>query len=76
MRVGDAQIPERRLMVPDSYKGNGTGGSEPIPVGEDVMEVLLPAIAGRPADAPLFERWTYTQEPGTIEWKKSKRGPS
>ncbi len=76
MRVGDAQIAERRLIMPNSYKGNGeTGGSEPIPVGDDVMEALLPAIVGRPPDAWLFERWTYVQEPGGIEWKKLKRGP-
>jgi hypothetical protein len=63
-------------MVPNSYKGNGTtGGSEPIPVGEDVMEALLPAILGRPADAWLFERWWYEQEPKGIKWKKSQRGP-
>jgi integrase len=76
MRVGDAQVAQRRLMVPNSYKGRGgTGGSEPIPVGEDVIETLLPAIVGRPADAWLFERWTYVQEPGSIEWKRSERGP-
>jgi integrase len=76
MRVGDAQVKQRRLMMPNSYKGRGgTGGSEPIPVGDDVMEALLPAIVGRPADAWLFERWAYVQEPGGIEWKKSERGP-
>ena len=63
-------------MVPNSYKGRGgAGGSEPIPVGDDVMDVLMPAIVGRPADAWLFERWTKVQEPGGIEWKKSERGP-
>jgi integrase len=76
MRVGDAQVREQRLMVPNSYKGTGaTGGSEPIPVGEDIIEALLPAIVGRPADAWLFERWSYEQEPGGIKWKKSERGP-
>jgi integrase len=44
-------------------------------VGDDVIEVLLPAIAGRPSDAPLFERWIHEQEPGGIAWKKSERGP-
>ena len=48
MRVGDVQVPGRRLMVPGSYKGRGgNGGSDPVPVGDDVIEVLLPAIAGR-----------------------------
>ncbi|MCA6108561.1 tyrosine-type recombinase/integrase [Bradyrhizobium cenepequi] len=77
MRVGDAQRTERRLMVPGSYKGRGgNGGSVPVPVGADVLEVLLPAITGRPNEATLFERWAYEQEPDNIiAWKKSERGP-
>jgi integrase len=76
MRVSDAQRKERRLMVPGSYKGRGgNGGSVPIPVGDDVIEALLPAIIGRPSEAPLFERWRYEQEAGSIAWKKSERGP-
>lgn len=76
MRVADVQVSERRLMVPGSYKGRGgNSGSDPIPVGDDVIEVLLPAIVGRPSDAPLFERWIHVQDPGSIAWKKSERGP-
>lgn len=76
MRVGDAQREEQRLMVPGSYKGRGgNGGSVPVPVGEDVIEVLLPAILGRPKDAPLFERWSYKQGAGSMVWRKSERGP-
>src|SRR3954471_8138470 len=62
MRVGDAQVSARRLMVPGSYKGRGGNtGSVPVPVGDDVIDVLLPAIAGRPSDAPLFERWIRSE---------------
>jgi integrase len=76
MRVSDAQRKEQRLMVPGSYKGRGgNGGSVPIPVGGDVIEVLLPGILGRPKEAPLFERWSYEQEAGSIVWRKSERGP-
>ena len=76
MRVGDVQVSARRLMVPGSYKGRGgSGGSDPVPVGDDVIAVLLPAIAGRPSDAPVFERWIHEQEPRGIAWKKSERGP-
>lgn len=76
MRVGDLQASERRLMVPGSYKGRGgNGGSVPVPVGDDVIETLLPAIVGRPSDATLFERWIHEQEPNGIEWKRSERGP-
>lgn len=63
-------------MMPGFYKGRGgNGGSVPIPVGDDVIEVLLPAIVGRPKEAPLFERWSYEQVPHSIIWKKSERGP-
>src|ERR1044071_369511 len=76
MRVGDVQVSARRLMVPGSYKGRGgNSGSDPVPVGDDVIAVLLPAIAGRPSDAPLFERWIHEHEPGGIVWKKSERSP-
>jgi integrase len=76
MRVGDAQRAERRLMVPGSYKGRGgNGGAVPVPVGADVLDVLLPTMTGRPNEAPLFERWMHEQMPGGIEWRKSERGP-
>ncbi|WP_315730318.1 MULTISPECIES: tyrosine-type recombinase/integrase [unclassified Bradyrhizobium] len=75
MRVSDAQRAEQRLMVPGSYKGRGgNGGSVPVPVGEDVIEVLLPAISGRPKEAPLFERWRYEQRGPNFGWIKSQRG--
>jgi integrase len=76
MRVSDAQRKELRLMMPGSYKGRGgNGGSVPVPVGEDVIEVLLPGILDRPKEAPLFERWSHEQKSGSILWRKSKRGP-
>ena len=76
MRVGDLQVSERRLMVPGAYKGRGgNGGSVPVPVGDDVIEALLPAMIGRPSDATLFERWIHEQEPNGIEWKKSQTRP-
>ena len=69
MRVSDAQRKEQRLMVPGSYKGRGgNGGSVPVPVGKDVIDVLLPALLGRPREAPLFERWSHEQEAGSIVW--------
>lgn len=75
MRVSDAQRKEQRLMVPGSYKGRGgNGGSVPVPVGDDVIEVLSP-ILNRPKEAPLFERWSYEQEAGSIVWRKSERRP-
>jgi hypothetical protein len=29
----------------------------------------------RPKEAPLFERWSYKQEAGSIVWRRSERGP-
>lgn len=76
MRVGDVQRVERRLMVPSAYKGRGgNGGPVPVPVGDDVLDALLPAVTGRPNEAPLFERWANEREPGGIAWRKSKRLP-
>lgn len=75
MRVGDAQRDERRLMIPGSYKGRGgKDSSVAVPVGEDVIEVLLPGILDRPKEAHLFERWRYKQQAGGIVWQKLKRG--
>lgn len=65
----DAQVSARRLMVPDCYKGRGgNSGSTPVPVGDDVIEMLLPAIVERSSDAPLFERLIHEQEPRGIVW--------
>ena len=46
-----------------------------VPVGRDVLDVLTPIVLGRGKGAPLFERWRYTQQPGTIRWERSSRGP-
>src|SRR5262249_15542198 len=75
MRVADAQIDRRRLCVPVSRKGRGgKSGSTPVPVGADVIEALLPAITGRPSDAPLLEYWRHRQVPGR-RWEPFERGP-
>jgi hypothetical protein len=75
MRVGGVQVSARGLMVPGSYKGRGgNSGSDSVPVGDDVVAVLLSVITGRPSDSPLFERWIHEQQPGGIAWKKSERG--
>lgn len=76
MRVGDAQRKEQRLMVPGSFKGRGGNGDPvPVPVGGDVIEVLLPGIIDRPKEKPLFERWRHEQQAGSIVWRKAERGP-
>lgn len=75
MRVGDCQRKERRLLVPVSRKGRGgKSGYSTIPVGNDVLDALVPITLDRPTDAPLFERWRHTQAKGGIAWQRSGRG--
>lgn len=74
LRVGDVQTEKSRLMMPVSRKGRGgKSGSTPIPVAQDVLEALLPVIAGRKRDEPLLARWRYIQEGGSIRWVKTER---
>jgi integrase len=75
MRVGDLQLAQSRLLVPVSRKGHGgKNGATAVPVGKDVLDALRPAVIGRPKDAPLLERWRYSQRPGSIEWQLDRRG--
>lgn len=75
MRVGDCQHKEGRLLIPVSRKGRGTkAGHVTVPVGRDVLDALVPITTGRPADAPLFERWRSKQVDG-ITWERVGRGP-
>lgn len=78
MRVRDVQRSLSRLRVPPSRKGNRLG-KVPTPinvaVGEDLLDLLQPAVTGRAAGDTLLERWRYGQAPGSIEWVRDKRGP-
>lgn len=76
IRVGDLQPERGRLMVPVSRKGNGKKAQAhiPVPVGDDVVAALLPAAAGRAADAALLERWRVRQVEAT-RWERDRRGP-
>ena len=76
MFVSDVQAAEKRLMVPTSKKGRGTKrtGTIAVRVGEDVIEALRPATAGRKGPAPLLERWRSIQVKGAT-WERDRRGP-
>lgn len=75
MRVSDVQRAAGRLMVPVSRKGRGgKAGSIPVPIGKDVLDTLLPAIIGRPSNAPLLERPRFKQVAGSIKWERDGRG--
>lgn len=76
MRVGDYQRAASRLLVPVSRKGRGQkSGSIPVPVGRDVLDVLLPAVTGRAKEEPLLVRWRHKQVAGSIRWEPVGRGP-
>ncbi|MER8993540.1 integrase [Mesorhizobium sp. M0678] len=75
MRVGDVQRLQGRVRVPVSRKGRGSkGGATPVPVGNDVLDALLPASTGRANDAILLERWRHIQV-GPAKWERTGRGP-
>lgn len=81
MTVGDVQSARGRLMVPTSRKGRGAKKASHIAtrVGEDVLETLRPAVAGRRAKETLLERWRHKQTARTETkgptWVRDKRGP-
>lgn len=76
LRVGDVQTKANRLVIPASRKGRGgKSAGTPIPIGADVLEALLPALTGRPKEAPLLERWRNRQIAGTIRWERDGHGP-
>jgi integrase len=75
MKVAHLQVKESRLLVPGSYKGRG-GKADPIPVPitADVLEVLLPAVAGCKPSEPLLTREHLVQEAGAFgKWKSIGR---
>lgn len=75
MRVTDCQPSASRFLIPRSRKGKGKAGTVPVPIGRDVLDVILPAIEGRGADEFLFTRWRHEQVPGMTRWERAERGP-
>lgn len=73
MRVADALLDEQRLMIPCSRKGQGKTGSARVPIGDDVVAILRPAMSGKPKSALLLDRWRHRNIGG--KWERSERGP-
>jgi integrase len=74
MKIRDAQLSLRRLLVPKSRKGrNKVSGFTPVRIGADVIEALQPFVRGRRADEPLFCRWRHIQV-GPATWQRDSRG--
>lgn len=75
MTVADVQAAQMRLMVPTSRKGKGQKAAKlGVPVGEDVIGVLRPAVSGRVGTSILLERWRHRQVAPT-RWERVGRGP-
>jgi integrase len=84
--VGDVQPAQRRVMVPGSRKGRAARPHAPVavPIAEDVLERLEPALLARDAREPLLLRWHYRrlgpwrrfgEQRAGFKWEKTHRGP-
>lgn len=75
LTVGDLQVAERKIIIPNSRKGRGRkGAGTPWFLSPEVIAELKPVIDGRPRDAPLLERWRKKQVSPTV-WIRERRGP-
>ncbi|MBC9032152.1 tyrosine-type recombinase/integrase [Sphingomonas sp. JC676] len=75
MKVHDVQTEHGRLMIPQSLKGKKRVLQYVrVVVGRDTLAALAPIVAGRPASAPLLERWRHRQV-GPMKWERVDRGP-
>jgi integrase len=75
LTVADVQPERNRLMIPTSRKGNGTKATRvAVPVGEDVITALRPAMAGRKGSEALLIRPKWKQT-GADRWQIIGREP-
>ena len=77
LKVRDVQAQRSRIMVPPSHKGRVGRASRapvPVPVGQDVIDALLPVTKDRRGSDPLLERWRHIQTAPMV-WKRDRRGP-
>ena len=73
-KISDLQPANRRLMVPVSRKGRGKKAvmHTAVPIGDDVIAALRPAIEERRGHEVLLQRWGYKRT-GTRAWKRDHR---
>jgi integrase len=76
MTVADVQNREKRLMIPASRKGKAAEERPPIGVrvGDDILDALGPATAGRKGHEPLLLR-PHWRQIGPAKWETGERGP-
>jgi integrase len=73
LRVCDAQLHERRLLVPSSLKGR-RNTYVAVPIGDDVAAALSSVVAGRQGTEPLLMRPRWRRA-GPGNWVKAGRAP-
>ncbi|MGJ3627814.1 hypothetical protein AB5I41_14115 [Sphingomonas sp. MMS24-JH45] len=50
-------------------------GNTPVPIGSDIVQMLLPAVTGRKQSEWLLERTQKKRRAGGIMWEADGRGP-
>lgn len=76
LRVGDVQLDKLRILVPVSRKGRGVrSGFTAVPVGQEILDALIPIITGRPSTDVLLLRPYYGQTEASLRWSIVRRGP-
>lgn len=76
LTVADVQAARLRILIPASKKGRGAKAitRTAVQIGQDVLDTLRPALAGRRSDEPLLTRW-HKKQTGPYEWVKEKHAP-
>ncbi|WP_026606045.1 tyrosine-type recombinase/integrase [Methylocapsa acidiphila] len=74
LTVADVQVDRLRVMLPVSKKGRGVKQAARIavPVGDDVVSRLKPALNGRRGHEPLLMRW-HSRQTGPFKWERVDR---
>ena len=76
MTVADVQTAKKRLMIPVSHKGRGikTASHVAVRVGDDVLDELGKATAGRKGSERLLLR-PHWRQIAITQWVQGERGP-
>jgi integrase len=76
LKVGDVQVQRGRVMVPGSSKGRSKKPKPPtaVPLSNETVLRLLPAVQGRAVSEPLLMRWQHRLV-GRYTWARDFRCP-
>jgi integrase len=76
LTVGSVQPASGRIIMPGSKKGRAAQArpAVAVPLSEDVLERLAPAVDGREATDPLLTRWAFRRI-SAFRWEKLEKRP-